>query len=503
MGQQQLSHNPSLSHRSTWATLLYASFLLALSVLTGPQAQAQNAYYYGVNIGGGSANKGYIFRFTEDLDNFEIVHDFLGQAQGSTPGGSLLQASDGWLYGTTRYGGTNEKGVLYRFDPLNGDFESLHDFGTGLGSTPSGELLETADGKIYGVTAAGGVIIPSGGSGGVIYSYDIQDQVYEMRHSFLSPDVEFQGYSVEHGLTLGPDGKFYGAATNGGTFGHGTLFAFDPEDDSFNTLFHFDDSPNGRRPKCRLLLAADGKLYGTASVGGVGNRGLIFRLDPSTNDFSVMHSFSNAAASIGMGPQSYEFVETSPGVLYGTTSIGGDHNKGTLYRYNYISNSIDTLKSFGGGGPTGAYSLTVLPGGRLLGYCGSMNDFASYSRMYTYDLSLAGASAFDLIFDDIPLSTSLGLGFTRPILVDLTSLSVAEGAGTVAQWLPYPNPATQRVYLPDEGQVEVYNALGVCMYTGPVDAAGLDIAQWAQGLYFVKRLEALGKAQRTGRFVKE
>ena len=484
--------------------MLCAAFILTLSAFAGLQAQAQNTYYYGVSAAGGSAEKGYIFRFGQNLDNFEKVHDFLGQSQGSAPWGSLLQASDGWLYGTTQYGGSNEKGLLYRFDPLSGAFEALHDFGSALGFNPAGDLLELADGKIYGVTLVGGVAIPAGGSGGVIYSYDIQDQVYEMRHSFLSPGGEFQGYTVQHGLTLGTDGRLYGAATNGGTLGHGTLFAFDPEDDSFNTLHHFDDVPNGRSPKCRLLLAADGRLYGTTTAGGVGIRGIVFRLDPSTNTFSVIHSFSSSVAADGALPLSYQLVETSPGLVVGTTSWGGAYQKGTLYRYNYISNSIDTLKSFGGGGPFLGNSLSVLPDGRLLGYCGSMGDDATSSGIYTYDFSLQGEEdePFNLSFEDDELY-SASLVFTRPILVDLTSLSVAEGPEADDQWLLYPNPATNRVYLPHARQVEVYNSLGVCMYSGPMNEAGLDIGQWATGLYFVSKMEALGTPQRSGRFVKE
>lgn len=490
---------------NTWVNLLFAAVILTLITFTGPQAQAQNVYYYGVNAGGGSAQKGYIFRFGQDLNDFEIVHDFLGQAQGGTPWGSLLQASDGWLYGTTQYGGTNDKGILYRFDPLSGAFEALHNFSTATGSDPSGDLVETADGRIYGVTAVGGENVPGIGTGGVIFSYDPQDQVYEMRHSFLSPGEEFQGYRSQKGLTLGNDGKLYGACTYGGASGHGTLFSFDPENDNFNTLHHFDDSPNGRNPICRLLLGADGSLYGTTPSGGVGIRGIIFRLIPSSpTPFSVIHNFSTAEARMGMTPQSYQLVETDPGVFFGTTGYGGAHQKGTLYRYNYIDNDIDTLKSFGGGAPTLGHSLMVLPDGRLFGYCGSLDDNANASRMYTYDLSLEGEEeAFELVFDDIPESASLALAFTRPILVDLTSLSVAEDQEADDQWILYPNPATNRVYLPNARQVEVYNSLGVCMYSGPMNEAGLDIAQWATGLYFVSKMEASGTPQRSGRFVKE
>lgn len=493
--------------RSTWVAMRYAFFILAFSAFISPDVRAQNSYYYGVSSGGGAANKGYIFRFSESLDNFEVVHDFQGQLQGTKPSGSLLEVSDGWLYGTAEYGGMNEEGVLYKFDPINGAYEVLHEFGTSYGRDPFGDLVQMADGRIYGLAGGGGEPLPGGASGGLIFSYDPQTQLYEMRHSFLTADGEFQGTTPPHGMTLGLDGKLYGTCLNGGEFGHGTIYSFDPEDDSFNTVHSFDDGLYGRSPDCRLLLGADGKLYGTASSGGPTLYGTIFRFDPTINHYSVIHSFNWISGVVqGRTPRSYQLVETNPGVFYGTTSAGGANFRGDLYRYSYINNSLTTLTNFGGDGPIDGYSLMALPDGRLFGYCGRKLESALGSAMYTYDFSMQGEDEepFEVLFDDVNDEIpKFGLVFTHPILVNLTTSSVAEGRETDAQWLLYPNPATHRVYLPNAEKVNVYNTVGVCVYSGPVDAEGLDIRQWANGIYFVCQMEAWGAPQRTGRFVKQ
>ena len=58
---------------------------------------------------------GALFRSTT-AGSVSIVHSFTGgTADGSSPFGAPFEASDGALYGTTRAGGTNGDGIMYRF----------------------------------------------------------------------------------------------------------------------------------------------------------------------------------------------------------------------------------------------------------------------------------------------------------------------------------------------------------------------------------------------------
>ena len=80
-----------------------------------------------------------------------------------------MQASDGNLYGTGKYGGKNGVGVLFRA-ALSGDVVSLHDFDYSTGAVPEA-LLQHTNGIVYGTTLDGRV----GGSrgDGTFYSFDL------------------------------------------------------------------------------------------------------------------------------------------------------------------------------------------------------------------------------------------------------------------------------------------------------------------------------------------
>jgi uncharacterized repeat protein (TIGR03803 family) len=94
---------------------------------------------------------------------------------GMVPSGPLLQASDGNFYGLTYDAGPNV-GTLFEMTP-DGVLTALYTFcalpGCADGTNPSGALIQTADGSLYGTTASGG------GSAAITPAWRIR------RHSYL------------------------------------------------------------------------------------------------------------------------------------------------------------------------------------------------------------------------------------------------------------------------------------------------------------------------------
>lgn len=130
--------------------------------------EANDGNFYGVTAHGGSSNKGVLFRMRPD-GVLTVLHNFTGGSDGARPMGGLVQASDGNLYGTGKYGGKNGVGVLFRA-ALTGDVVTLHDFDYSTGAVPEA-LLQHSNGIVYGTTLDGGV----GGSrgDGTFYSFDL------------------------------------------------------------------------------------------------------------------------------------------------------------------------------------------------------------------------------------------------------------------------------------------------------------------------------------------
>ena len=78
---------------------------------------------------------------------------FSDEGEGSGPTG-LVQVSDGALYGTTDHQGKNGGGTVYRLNSDGSDFTILHNFpGTeGDGQNPCRSMVQGSDGVLYGMT---------------------------------------------------------------------------------------------------------------------------------------------------------------------------------------------------------------------------------------------------------------------------------------------------------------------------------------------------------------
>lgn len=96
---------------------------------------------------------GTVFKVTTN-GALTILATFAGNPQPAYPrGGPLVQGSDGALYGATPVGGTGF-GTIYRLT-TNGDLTVLVSFDNDSGSGPSG-VIQAPDGFFYGTSASGG-----------------------------------------------------------------------------------------------------------------------------------------------------------------------------------------------------------------------------------------------------------------------------------------------------------------------------------------------------------
>jgi uncharacterized repeat protein (TIGR03803 family) len=124
------------------------------SRLAAELTEDTGGWLYGVAASGGAQNQGTLFRLTKDGSAFAVLHRFnpdetqgTGWRDGSHPLMVRL-ALDGYLYGTTREGGAQGYGVLYRVRPDGAEYQVLYSF-SGAGEDPWAGLIGARDGKIY------------------------------------------------------------------------------------------------------------------------------------------------------------------------------------------------------------------------------------------------------------------------------------------------------------------------------------------------------------------
>jgi uncharacterized repeat protein (TIGR03803 family) len=79
----------------------------------GGLLQASNGNFYGTTAGGGAHGGGTAFVIMAD-GSYAQVFTFAGNAEGSSPTQTLIEATDGNLYGTCQYGGAVNKGAIFR-----------------------------------------------------------------------------------------------------------------------------------------------------------------------------------------------------------------------------------------------------------------------------------------------------------------------------------------------------------------------------------------------------
>ena len=84
---------------------------------------------------------------------------------------------------------------------------------------------------------------------------------------------------------------------------------------------------DGGAPFGAPIVDSAGNLYGTTTLGGKGDCGIVYRLSPAAGGKyheTVLHSFNRFAKrnDDGCGPESY-LVPDAAGNLYGTTNTGG------------------------------------------------------------------------------------------------------------------------------------------------------------------------------------
>jgi uncharacterized repeat protein (TIGR03803 family) len=107
--------------------------------------------------GGGPLEGGTIFGF-DPVAGVTTLHSFpLAEDGSAQEPNSILEASDGSLYGTTLNGGTDNWGTIFRLDAA-GVLTTIHSFLKGPvyeGAYPT-SLMEASDGTFYG--RASGVI---------------------------------------------------------------------------------------------------------------------------------------------------------------------------------------------------------------------------------------------------------------------------------------------------------------------------------------------------------
>ena len=343
--------------------------------------QGSDGNFYGTTALGGDNDKGTVFKI-DSTGNLTTLHSFSGfPSDGAIPIAGLVQGSDGNFYGTTALGGMFYQGTLFRITPA-GAVTILHSFSglLGDGSVPMSGLAQGVGGSLFGTTALGGTH-----SKGTVFGFALG--VVVTLHSFSGAPGE--GANPTAKLVHGSDGNFYGTTVRGGAQNLGTAFKIGALG-GFTMLHSFSGSlGEGANPLAGLVQGSDGNFYGTTALGGGHYLGTVFNMTPA-GSVTTLHSFSGAAGE-GADPLA-GLVQASDGNLYGTTALGGTHHVGTLFKIT-PAGSLTTLYSLSGSPAEGAGPFSALVQGSDGNFYGTTALGGAHQRGAVFKFSTSALAA--------------------------------------------------------------------------------------------------------------
>jgi uncharacterized repeat protein (TIGR03803 family) len=278
--------------------------------------QGTNGELYGTTYNGGSKGLGTFFEVTTS-GTLTVLHSFAGgKTDGANPTGGLTLGTDGNFYGTTQMGGTSLQGTVFKMT-TTGTITLLHSFNSVTdGAFPWQAPIEGTDGNFYGTASAGkgqyGLVykVTSSGTYSTIYTFTPTTGTYPIAQP-----------------TQGTDGDLYIPLSLGGTDECGAIVKITTAG-ALVSSYDFPCGPGGAFPIGPLVQASNGNFYSTTQDGGTNGEGTIYQLTTSMG-VTVLHSFG-ALFGDGEYPGAGLLLATD-GNYYGSTAEGGTYDDGILF----------------------------------------------------------------------------------------------------------------------------------------------------------------------------
>ncbi len=407
-------------------------------------------------LGGVTNSYGTVFRMKPEEGEFQTMHSF-SNGSGTRSRTGLVSDGQGYLWGTTYNSNANTgNGTIFRIHELTGVFETRLSFGGDIaprGSQPTAALYYDGAGNLWGTTLYSG----SGTGYPTVFKYNISSNTLTTVGEFSGSSTvvnKIKGEGETSALTSDGNGFLWGMTFLGGTSGYGTVFKVEMATNTTTSVLEFSNNAatnKGSYPVGSLVNDGAGFLWGVASNGGTGDEGTVFKIAHSTGVLTTVLQFGSlTGANVNVmrpvngltndgngylwGLASYEFPgvpwavykikmsdntftkvaehqtggvsylgrtplaglagnATSPW-LWGTASVGGANNLGTLYRYNPSTGQQQVITSFTG--QTGT-ALGSKPNGKV---------YVDASNIVWGTTEEGGASNFGTVFKYDPATAT-------------------------------------------------------------------------------------------------
>jgi uncharacterized repeat protein (TIGR03803 family) len=232
---------------------------------------------FGTTSVGGTTGNGTVFELTRSGQTWTetTLYNFAGGTDAVSPVAGVSIDASGNLYGSSPFGGANGAGAVFKLTKSGSGYTEsvIYNFtGGNDGQAPTGGVIVDAAGNLYGGTFFGGV-----NGGGTIYKLAPSGGGYT-----LTTLYSFSGFGGPYNWFTMANGTMYGITNGDGAFSKGSVWKLTPNGGgwTFTNLYDFTGGNDGGVPYGQVAVDASGNVYGTASIGGSANQGVVWKVAP-------------------------------------------------------------------------------------------------------------------------------------------------------------------------------------------------------------------------------
>jgi len=311
----------------------------------GSLIKHNNQKIYGALYKTADLGPGGIFEFDADQESYQIAAYFNDETGVYTRGEMFYSQEDGHIYGVTLSKGEYNDGCIYKFNPDDNSIVPVYDIDNESDEFSNhaifgGFIQFQNDHKLYGILEVSKYSSPAKGK---IFCLDAETNNLEIIHQFDT------NYSYPVGNLVLENDEFLGLVQSDYTFETGGIFSISKEtlETSFKkSIYHNISEENGQNP-IFMIQAKDQKIYGMTAYGGRDNKGVVFKIDNITYEYTKLmdladfeHYFNPYSDGFEMepgkiigisGPQFWEFNSKNKDITQDCY----------IFEYDYIQNKIE------------------------------------------------------------------------------------------------------------------------------------------------------------------
>lgn len=468
---------------------------------------------YGMAPYGGTNDEGVLYSYNISTAAYTVKYNFSSITGGANPEGSLIKATNGKLYGLSSLGGVAGEGVLFEFNTAGaGTYSTVLEFsgstGPYMGSFPYGSLLQASNGNLYGMTFNGGSL-----NKGVVFGYNLTTAAYSVLADFSGTTGTTLGGNPTYGSLIEitsvcpypsvTSSQFTDVSCNGGNDGSAMITAVSSGTMSYNWMPAGGTTGTASNLTAGVYTCAITNVCGTTTETITISEPPVLTLNISSATGTNICSGSTASLTANSGGGSGWITYTWTGGS-NNFSITVSPSVTTTYTVDILDGNNCALSETISISVSNSPTVTAMSNASILCSGQTASLTAGGASSYVWSNSSTGAViAVSPTVTTIYTVTGTAANGCTSTAVVTQSVSTCTGIESLVNnnsVIVYPNPFLYKVNIETSAgnsieEILVFNTLGKLVYSVKSNDSKvtLNLEALPSGIYFLKYRDGIKK----------